>query len=129
MMTWMVVLALGCVTSKKSVSVDRLSKAQLEGLGDVGDSVCRGYQAANGMTIGDCTVRGPYMGEIRGGLLGDAHESYEAALQACEASPGCIGVSTDWYIGATWSPVLGEGSFQVDEQSYGCTLVLDCSNP
>ena len=78
-------------------------------------------------------IRG-YVAQPRGavvrdprGTLGEAHDSYRDALQACEAASDCIGVSTDWYIAAAWQPVLSDGSFQVDAQSYGCTMFLDCS--
>jgi hypothetical protein len=105
----------------------RLTAAQLAALGPVADSPCRAHKIPPEVKAGACRVVGPLQGAITG-TKGEATPGYDAALEACVAAPGCIGVSSDWYGGASpWYPVLGASGFAVDSASYACTLLLDCN--
>lgn len=104
----------------------RLSRAQIDAFGPAGDSVCRAHKVASGAKVGACSVVGPYPGVIDGAAKSADSERYEDALDACVSAPACIGVSSSWYIGSPWFFVEGAAKFAVDDDSYGCTLLLDC---
>jgi hypothetical protein len=103
----------------------RLDAGKLDALGEPQDSPCRAHAVEAGLERGGCKIVGPYPGVIEG-TKGTESEAYAAALDACVAADDCIGVSSDWYTGSAWYPVLGATSFAVDTNSYGCTLILDC---
>ena len=116
----------GAPTAGDVAASGRLSRAQIDAYGPAGDSVCRAHKVASGAKVGGCSVVGPYPGIIDGGAKSPDFERYEEALDACASAPTCIGVSSSWYTGSPWFFVDGAAKFAVDDDSYGCTLLLDC---
>ena len=107
-------------------SIGRMDSAAITALGPVEDSICRAYSLPKELTLNRCEFIGPFQGEIQRGVVGEEAERFEDALLACEADIQCGGVTTTWYVGSKWSPVVNGDSFEIDEDSYGCSFVLSC---
>ena len=105
----------------------RLGAGALEAIGPVSDGICRAHAPPSGGRAGACTVVGPYPGELNGTTL-SSDLGVEEALTACAADLSCTGVSTDWYIGASFR-LVSVDAFAPDEMSYGCTLLIGSCSP
>jgi len=103
-----------------------MTEEQLAQLAPVTDSSCRAYTMPEAFKVGDCSVVGPYLGELQGETVGPEIETAQAALVACEQDPACMGVTSTWYVGAPWNTVSRAVPFVIDDNSYGCTLLLRC---
>jgi hypothetical protein len=112
--------------TRRETSTGRMDSAAIAALGPVEDSICRAYSLPKELTLNRCEFIGPFQGEIQRGVVGEEAERFEDALLACEADIQCGGVTTTWYLGSKWSPVVNGDSFEIDEDSYGCSFVLSC---
>jgi hypothetical protein len=91
------------------------------------DSVCRAYQVPADFDTNGCTISGPYPGEMKGAAAGSEMD-FPAALAHCVKTPSCTGISTSWYIGSPFLPLVSKNEFQSQDDSYGCTLVVNSCN-
>ena len=101
------------------------TKSPVQRLGEPKDSSCRGYKAPPKDPSNGCELVGPYPGEINGAPIGNPG-SLEEAFSVCKEAPNCTGVSTPWYLDKPFTAYAQTRPFQNDEDSYGCTFILDC---
>ena len=107
-------------------SPQRMTTAAIQALPVVGDNICREYASKENRTLNRCEFLGPYQGEIATPSAEQERATLENALLACESDITCMGVSTDWYTGADWYTVRSTEAFLPNEDSYGCSFVINC---
>ncbi len=89
-----------------------------------GVGVCRAFGRPADFDAKGREIAGAFPGELPGPIIG-APMDYMTALRTCVDEPSCVGLTSDWYIGAPWTArKAGERAFQSDDGSYGCTVLV-----
>ncbi len=104
----------------------RMTPEEANGLPAVEDSICRSFTTREPRTFNQCRFIGPFQGELETGGKSALFDTLEGAMGACAGDLSCMGVSTDWYTGAPWFPVSTSTVFRPDENSYGCSFIIQC---
>jgi hypothetical protein len=88
-----------------------------------GSGICRIYGLPEGFDAKGLRIGGAVQGEILGEAIGEPTD-YVTALRACVDDATCVGVTSDWYVGAPFRAMRAADTFRPDEGSYACTTLV-----